>query len=486
MKKNIKLILSVLTGLSSFLNAQPGTLDNSFIPQIPAGSVVRVCALQPDGKLLVAGDFTNGIARLNTDGSLDATFLTGAGTNSGVCAIALQPDGKIIIGGTFTSYNGTASSGIARLNTNGSIDNTFNIGAGFTGTVGMSCSIFTPVSVRALAVQSDGKIVAGGCFSQYNGTIKTNLARLNANGTLDNTFTGTGPDGEVRCLALQPDGKLLMGGRFYTYNGAGSSFLMRVNPDGSPDNAFSANISIGPNNIAGVRAITLQPDGKFIICGNFNYCSTAAKKIARLDPNGMVDYTFQLNQINPSIYYSVNATALQANGKVIVGGEATAPTNDTLNRVLRLATTGTQDNIFVSGRGVHDGDVYAVAIQNDSKVIICGDFKAYDGSVRNGVARLNGEPVLGLRAFNSDGLKANVFPNPNTGVFSLQLDQGTQAATLRIVDVLGKEVSGSITPVSNIRVDFDLSDEPEGLYFLLIESDGKKFNSKIVVARPED
>ena len=149
-----------------------------------------------------------GFARAQgSPGSNDPTFnvvddgTNRDGANYAVLALALQPDGKLLIGGGFTAYNGTPRNHIARLNADGSLDASFNPGSGAN------------FEVHALALQSDGKVLIGGTFTSYNGTPRNRIARLNADGSLDASFNpGTGADTSVRALALQPDGKLLIGG----------------------------------------------------------------------------------------------------------------------------------------------------------------------------------------------------------------------------------------------------------------------------------
>ena len=214
-------------------------------------NTVRAVVVQPDGKLLVGGVFTTyqGVAagdiiRLNADGSRDGSFAVGTGFTGGtatVLALALQPDGKVLVGGLFTAYNGgTAGTAnrIARLNADGS-NNTgsgagqFSIGTGFSSTV------------SALALQPDGKVLVGGAFTTYNGSSNIRIARLNADGS-NNTGSlagqfniGTGFSSTVFALALQPDGKVLAGGTFTSYNGttSGVNYLARLNADGTLNNA---------------------------------------------------------------------------------------------------------------------------------------------------------------------------------------------------------------------------------------------------------
>ena len=194
-----------------------GSLDGSFglvIGDRDSGSA-NALAVQPDGKVLVGGTFfsingTNrhGIARLNANGSLDNSFNPGTGANGNVSSLALQPDGKILVGGSFASINGANRNGIARLNADGSVDGSFNSGTGVNGTV------------HSVALQRDGKVLIGGLFTSVNGTNRNQLARLNASGSLDGNFNpGTGPDRVVRSIALQPDGNVLIGGDFTSVNG---------------------------------------------------------------------------------------------------------------------------------------------------------------------------------------------------------------------------------------------------------------------------
>ena len=212
----------LLTGL-----AQALLYDNDPTFNIGTGADAQVNALvlQPDGKVLVGGAFSdfngtalNRIARLNADGSVDTSFNPGAGADGDVYALALQPDGKILLGGFFTTVDGTARNHIARLNANGSLDTSFNPGAGADN------------FVLGLVLQPDGKVLLSGAFSSVDGTIRGQIARLNADGTLDINFDpGTGANGKYTWgLALQPDGKVLLGGGFSDFNGTARGNITRL------------------------------------------------------------------------------------------------------------------------------------------------------------------------------------------------------------------------------------------------------------------
>ena len=201
------------------LNAN-GSLDTTFNPG--ANTTVWALALQPDGKILVGGAFTtlgggatgtsvrNRIGRLNPDGSLDGGFNPGAGDV--VLALVVEPDGKILVGGEFTTLGGgtgtTVRNRIGRLNTDGSLDTTFNPGAnGF---------------VQALARQLDGKILVGGAFTMLGGgtgtTMRSRIGRLHPDGSLDTTFN-PGANDDVNAVSVLPDGKILVGGTFTALGG---------------------------------------------------------------------------------------------------------------------------------------------------------------------------------------------------------------------------------------------------------------------------
>ena len=275
--KSLGLIVClVLVSTATF--AQDGVNDPAFNVGTGANYQVFTTAIQSDGKIIIGGLFTyyngtsrNYIARLNADGTLDETFAVGSGTNGHVYAIAIQGDGKIIIGGDFTSYNGTTISHIARLNADGTLDGTFTVGTGLAGLAD---------NVGELILQNDGKIIIGGYFSYYNEIARKNIARLNADGTLDESFTvGTGANGGVKTIAFQSDGKFFIGGDFTSYNGISRSRIALLNTDGTLDQAFP--LGTGANSM--IQTIAIQTDGNIVIGGLFStYNGVSRKSITRI------------------------------------------------------------------------------------------------------------------------------------------------------------------------------------------------------------
>ena len=211
------------------------------------------------------------------DGTPDTAFTvnTGSGFNSSVYSVAVQSDGKIVVGGSFTELNGVTSNRIARLNADGTPDTTFSNNTG---------SGFNGAEVYSVAVQSDGKIVVGGDFTTLKGQTTNRIARLNVDGTPDTAFTtstGTGFDTTVTSVAVQPDGKIVVGGSFTTLNGQTSNRIARLNIDGTPDTTFTANTGTGFSN--GVLPVALQSDGKIVVGGHFTTLNgQTTNRIARL------------------------------------------------------------------------------------------------------------------------------------------------------------------------------------------------------------
>lgn len=203
--------------------------------------------LQPDNKIVIAGTFTtydgvarNRIARLNSDGTLDTTFTIGTGANNTISSVLIQEDGKIIIGGNYTTFAGASSNRIARLNANGSRDTTFTSGAGANA------------SVETLVLEANGKILIGGSFTKFNNINRNYIARLKADGTLDDTFnkTAAGANKAVYKIINQNE-KFIVVGDFTSYNDVGRNRITRIfggeEEHLTTNNLIDSKIKIYPN-----------------------------------------------------------------------------------------------------------------------------------------------------------------------------------------------------------------------------------------------
>jgi uncharacterized delta-60 repeat protein len=321
-----------------------GSFDTSFDGDGTAGADFggfdygRAAALQPDGKIVVAGYTTVNddvaVARFNRDGSLDASFDPGGadgpgkktfgyGGNDRARAVLVAPDGKIVVAGT---GNANYDFVVTRLNSDGSFDASFD----GDGTAGFD---FGGVDDGdAVAAQPDGRLVVAGETG-----IKSDVAvaRFNPTGpadmTLDATFDGDGVttfgyggnDG-AQALALQPDGKIVVAGY-----GGGAVAVTRLLPDGSPDPTFdgdgSAEIKVGGLGYGDIgHAVALAPDGKIVVAGSAEFSDDNTDfALVRLQPGGALDTTFSFDgktTLNYGGYDGAAAVALQPDGRIVVAG----------------------------------------------------------------------------------------------------------------------------------------------------------------------
>ena len=371
-----------------------GSLDPTFNPG--ANATVYALAMEPDGQILVGGSFTtlggggtgttsrSNIGRLNLDGTLDTTFNPGA--NGAVHSLVIQPDGQILVGGAFTTLGGGGTrSFIGRLNPDGSLASDFNPGA--TGIV------------TAVVVQPDGKILVGGAFSTLGGGTGTTprffIGRLYADGSLDADFN-PGANNHVITLAVQPDGKILAGGQFTTLGGGGTgttarNYIGRFYPDGSLDAAFN------PGANSNVLTVAVQPDGKILVGGVFTTLggggtgTTPRSFIGRLNPDGSLDPAF-----NPGTNGQVNVIAVEPDGQILVGGDFISLGGSPRSNIGRLNPDGSLDTTFNPGAsgGVLDGAVWALAVQRNGQILVGGDFTTLGGGTRNFIGRLHSDGTL--------------------------------------------------------------------------------------------
>src|SRR5690606_31870995 len=233
------------------------------------------------GGILAVENGSKNIVRLHPDGSIDSSFQTGIGFNDWVFSMALQDDGKVLIGGSFSQYNGLSHNSIIRLNANGSVDSTFESGIGFE-----------KAFIYKIALQDDGKIVIGGYFTTYNNYPHNNIIRLNQDGTIDSTFqTGSGFNQDVNVIAIQSNGKMLVGGNFSQYNGQSVPSLVRLHGDGSldVDSIERSNIKLFPNPSIDQVIIENIPDYSRVTIydglGNLVY-SQLSNGLMKVDTNG--------------------------------------------------------------------------------------------------------------------------------------------------------------------------------------------------------
>ena len=402
--------------------ATDGTLDTSFnTHQLFDEYRKSVLALQPDGKVLVGGQFynpTSYLARLSADGSLDQSF-NAFGPSDDVNAILVRPDGRIVMAGDFTYYatgnfTGEDCGRIIQANADGSVDVGFAYSdGGFNGTV------------TSMGLRSDGKVVVVGAFTQYNGLPAPGIAVLNTDGSADTGFApGTGFDYTPQKVLVLPDDDMLIGGFFTSYNNSPSNFLARIGTNGVKDNSFAPSID------GNVTELALQPDGRIMVAGQF---------------------------------YSIDGT-LQ-------------------NSIARLNADGSLDDSFDTGTGFANGGdpatTYALLVQDNGDILVAGDFTSFNGVGRNRIARLVGDFTTSAPT-GTLSTPIDIAPNPTSGECTLALDHVAPIDRLTIHNATGQLVQ-DMRPAQTDRLTLDLSNEASGLYTVRIMQGAQHTKLQVMV-----
>ncbi len=373
-----------------------GEIDNSFLGGQGANSTVNVLQLQPDGKILMGGFFTtvegqarNYVARILANGSIDPSFGANVGPNAQVRSIDVLGDGKILIGGNFTTVDGVSVGRLAKLNSNGSLDATFNIGTGANG------------NVRCVKILPSGKILVAGEFTSFNGVTCGRIVMLNSDGSIDSSFnTGVGANFTVMKCAIQTDGKILVGGQFSSFSGVASGGLIRLNANGSMDTPF--NIAVYTPST--VTDFYIQSDGKIIITGYFFQCCNGVnrKRMARVNQDGTIDNSF----VNAGYNQAVQGLLKLANGNIMVFGDFTAYGSVAIEYANLMDVNGGYLP-FIELPNSFNEAVFSMANAGNGKIFVAGQFSGCNGVFTDRLVRLN-----------SDGSVDGTFPNGSYSFFN--------------------------------------------------------------------
>ena len=354
---------------------EPGQRLTSFLADF-FNTTVKAIARLSNGSILIGGNITSGItgniARLNADGTNDSTFLKGTGFNGEVRSIVVQSDGRILVGGAFTSYGATACNRLVRLNSDGTVDNTFVTAIG-TG---------ADATVNVIAIEATGKILAGGDFSNFSGAAMEGLVRLTSAGSRDTVSPLSLPfvtsfDSRITALIAQDDAKIMVVGSFYGPAIATGfrSGIARLTSTGARDATFDPDAglhfsgSIGT--LGNADTIVRQTDGKYVVGGFFTaFDENPAPCIARVNSNGSFDNSF----VPPTFNSSIKSLLVQPSGTIIVAGTFTSP----VNGLERLLANGSVDSTFQQGTGP-SGTLYSLAADTGGAFWAGGNFFNYDG-----------------------------------------------------------------------------------------------------------
>ena len=411
LKTGLFICIAVLS-VTGMTWAQAGQLDTTFANKGifllnslgEQGGSTRV-ALQTDGKIVLAapsGDpqqANNGIAlvRLNTNGTPDVSFGTAGVVVFGVehtvpVGVAIQLDGKIVVGSTAgVNVDGGGGFGLARFNSNGSVDNSF-------GTAGQVQVVpFGTALSAALVLQSDGKILMTGSNA---------LARFDSNGQLDTTFGAGGisvlPFFGAAAIAEQSDGKILIASSSQLFDADTDGMIVRLNPNGTLDKTFglfgqiSSATSGGVFGFAGVAAVSsivLQTDGKFIVAGaltskliNPPGSNSTGFGLVRYNPNGIIDTSFGtrggvLTNFGSNPNATAFALAIQSNGDIVAAGQAgSSLALSRYSSAGKLDTTFGSSGTVTTSLGSNASAISSLAIQSDGKIVAAGSVFSLSGT----------------------------------------------------------------------------------------------------------
>lgn len=467
------------------------------------GSIGYSVAVQTDNKIVVAGvaqipganKFA--VVRFNGDGSLDNTFGTNgkavipvSSSSETAQAVAIQSDGKIVVGG-IAIVGSNSVFAIARLNSDGSFDSSFDTD-GIANTIIGSSS-----SVRSLTVQADGKIIAAGpAFITGNGNDFA-VVRYNSDGTLDTSFdtdgivttnieTGNSGNDLANSVAVQPDGKILVGGNGVVSGGARFT-VVRYNTNGSLDTSFDGDgkvtTIIGSLGGMELRSLKLQSDNKIVVAGRSVNGSNLDFALARYNPNGSLDTTFDTDgtvttQIGTGneIAYSL---AIQNDGKIIAGGYSNNGTNDDF-ALVRYNEDGSLDTTFSLTNATYGFDSinfnYTSSFGGDGKLTI--DFGAAD--IGYGIALDgNGKIVIAGQSGNNVGIArvlSELAPTSANADISGRVfdDLGIGLARVR-VSLQNTQTGEIITTNSSSFGYFSFTNLPVGNVYIISVADGKRY-----------
>lgn len=480
---------------------QNGGLNIPFNPS-PDNNAFKILE-QPDGKFLVVGFFTGisgytnpKLARINADGSFDFSFLIGSGPDDLINNIQLQSDGKIIITGEFLSFNGNPATRIARLNSDGSFDPTYLTGTGFDA------------APNTIALDSLNRLIVSSNYTSYNGTPVSNVIRLNSDGTLDSSFdAGIGADDVVSKISVLSDNRLIVGGKFNSFNNFYSPGLVKIKENGQIDSSFVIGSGFSYNsNFFNILDIDLVGDSVYYVSGSFQgFNGNNIQAIIRMDTTGLFDNSFHpfsnvsdvcsmtkvandgslfcsmnnnfalthiLNTgIIDSTYnliYGFNGSGLDiirsGNGIIILGNQDDLTGNTgnlSLSKYLLNGDIDTNFNIsdfgyYVQGKmlqlssgnilvaynnglylfdslgnavpsfnsglgftvlgGSPFGIIHDMVEQNDGKIIVLGYFNSYDGNNVSNILRINPNGSIDLSYNTGTGLNNTAF----SGQFNTQ------------------------------------------------------------------
>ena len=370
----------------------PGPIvDSTFTPTLIMTAGVTAAVEQPDGKIIIGGSqffVTAGVspfalARLNVDGSLDATFNIGVGLNTGgsIAQLVLQPDGRVTVSGTFQTINNVARPNLARLNSDGSVDTTFIPAASASSNPNPK-----------LSLQADGKILL---------LSSTRLLRLNLDGGLDPSFTAPSSSTLPASFALLNDGRILL---------CSASSIQRLNTNGTIDPTYLSMFKA--TDTIPLHKIQNSPDGRILYQEQFLATNPASLNsfisTGRLTPEGLLDVSWPKKQSSSRGKITIVFSA-DSRGYVYIASNVYENTPGRIVRSLaRYDSNGSLDstfdhsvNLFGGGptalKTEPNGNITGIYPLRDGRALVTGDFTAFDATSRPNLVRLMATTTTEIR-----------------------------------------------------------------------------------------
>jgi uncharacterized delta-60 repeat protein len=454
-------------------------LDPSSVQAYADASGANHCIAIQENSILTGGSITwykaattqvlfrDSVLRWQTDGALETTFNARSGPDSGVFQIAPPVNGKTLIWGSFNNVTGVEQRSLALLNEDGSIDRSFKVPPAYSS------------SIRCQLPLRNGKFLIGGVMPTSSGIYHGGVVRLNANGSVDETFAiqtddiGIGtvfslyelPEGNILIggnaivkvrgdngqiitgfvpsfssvsgtfegIGLQRDGRIIGSGHFTINSSQKTTLVLRLNSDGTLDPTFNS----PKNETFEFATVKVLPNDKLLLGGRFPSFGTGRDSVVRLNANGQVDSSFLQGAAK---YYGVTALDVQGNGKIVVSGRFEDQTGYLKLHIGRLTANGAVDTGF-SEAIISDinESVGNLVVQPDGSILAAGNFRSINGRGINFVTRLLGDPVPAIRA-RFGGSQAILEWQPPEAIL-------LTAPTLDSGYVL---VSGATTPWTNV------------------------------------
>lgn len=397
---------------------EDGKRDTTFDKQIGTDGTIQHISVQDDGKIILQGVFNRykqqavatGLIRITANGVLDNSFnaYKPLYNYNGVTAMALQADGKILLAGFGLGTKGYDTTGIIRLNSNGTLDNSFAIGN----------ALDQYDFIRAITVQQNGKIVVGGSFNSWNGASATSIIRLNSNGQIDNSFVlqGSGLGAAVptsspvtiTTIRELPDSSLFIGGNFAFYDTSKRMGIVKLLKDGSLDTSFYQDPSIPVSTNFIVQDIGITNQNKILLGGHFYTWNNLYSNLIVLQPNGLLDSLSPFSGPDPTQPFSAGGITdifVNADNSFLAFGPFAGVYNGIYQNNLALYNSQHQIDTSFHNGFQRTGSVIETIPQADNKVLVVGDFNQYgetNGSPRQYIARLHKDGSLDTTYYNTD------------------------------------------------------------------------------------